>query len=111
MNRLKELRKQKKQTQKELALELKIPLRTLQSWENKESQIKQDKAQTLADYFGVNIAYLLGYSDFSSRNLRDLLFCEIKAEKEYKVVRVGNENFVSENRVLNIIDKYVPETD
>ena len=40
MNRLKELRRQKKQTQKELGLELEIPLRTLQSWENGESQIK-----------------------------------------------------------------------
>ena len=63
MNRLKELRRQKKQTQKELALELGIPLRTLQSWENGESNIKPDKAQQLANYFGVNVGYLLGYND------------------------------------------------
>lgn len=63
MNRLKELRKGKKQTQKEFAQETGIPLRTLQSWENGESHIKPDKAQQLADYFGVSVGFLLGYSE------------------------------------------------
>lgn len=63
MNRLKELRKSKKLTQIELADEIKIPYRTLQRWENEESQIKPDKAQQLADYFGVPVGYLLGYND------------------------------------------------
>ena len=61
MNRLKELRKDKKLTQVEFSKEIKIPYRTIQSWENEESQIKPDKAQQLADYFGVNVGYLLGY--------------------------------------------------
>nr|DAR97883.1 MAG TPA: Repressor protein CI [Caudoviricetes sp.] len=61
MNRLKELRKGKKLTQVEFSKEIKIPYRTIQSWENGESQIKPDKAQQLADYFGVNVGYLLGY--------------------------------------------------
>lgn len=63
MNRLKELRKEKKLTQKELAEETDIPYRTLQRWENGESQIKPDKAKQLADFFGVSVGYLLGYSD------------------------------------------------
>ena len=63
MNRLKELRKSKKLTQIKLADEIKIPYRTLQRWENEESQIKPDKAQQLADYFGVPVGYLLGYND------------------------------------------------
>lgn len=71
MNRLKELRRQKKQTQKELALELEIPLRTLQSWENGESNIKPEKAQQLANYFGVNVGYLLGYSDVPDKYRND----------------------------------------
>ncbi|MCK3922843.1 helix-turn-helix transcriptional regulator [Streptococcus suis] len=62
MNRLKELRQDKKLSQKEIALELQVPLRTYQRWENGESQIKPDKAQQLADYFSVHIGYLLGYS-------------------------------------------------
>ncbi|QBX23929.1 helix-turn-helix domain-containing protein [Streptococcus dysgalactiae] len=61
MNRLKELRKDKKQTQKELAQDFGVALRTLQSWENNKHAIKPDKAQQLADYFGVSVGYLLGF--------------------------------------------------
>lgn len=115
MNRLKELRKTKGLTLDELSKELKkkhgLSLSTgqLSSHENsKRSPRKESTWKTIADFLGVNIAYLLGYSDFPAMSLRELLFHEIKAEKEYKVIRIGNENFISENRVLNIIDKYVP---
>ncbi len=64
MNRLKELRQEKKLSQKELAENIGVHYRTLQNWENGESQIKPEKAQQLADYFGVSVGYLLGYSDF-----------------------------------------------
>lgn len=63
MNRLKELRTEKKLTQKELAKKIGVHYRTLQNWETNETQIKPDKAQILADYFGVTAGYLLGYSD------------------------------------------------
>ena len=68
MNRLKELRKSKKLTQIELADEIKIPYRTLQRWENEESQIKPDKAQQLADFFGVSVGYLLGFTESKGGN-------------------------------------------
>lgn len=106
MNRLKELRKEKKLSQKELADYLGINEKTISRWENGESTIKSDKAQALADHFGVNPAYLLGFTDSPADNLRDLLFHEIKALKEYRVLRSGFENFISENDVLNVIDKY-----
>lgn len=61
MNRLKELRKEKKLSQKAIAEIFEVPTRTWQRWENGESQIKPDKAQALADYFGVSVGYLLGY--------------------------------------------------
>lgn len=61
MNRLKQLRKSRKMTQQELAEAVSIPKRTIQRLENNESQIKPDKAQILADYFGVDVPYLLGY--------------------------------------------------
>ena len=63
MNRLKELRKEKKLSQKEIAQEMSISEKTLSRWENGESQIKPEKAQQLADFFGVSVGYLLGYSD------------------------------------------------
>ena len=49
MNRLKELRQEKKLSQKEIS-----------RWENGENAIKSDKAQQLADYFKVGVGYLLG---------------------------------------------------
>lgn len=63
MNRLKELRQEKKLSQKEIAETLGFSLRSFQRMENGESQIKPEKAQQLADYFGVSVGYLLGYSD------------------------------------------------
>ena len=63
MNRLKELRQGKKLSQKEIAETLGFSLRSFQRMENGESQIKPEKAQKLADYFGVSVGYLLGYND------------------------------------------------
>lgn len=63
MNRLKELRKEKKLSQKEIAKEMSISEKTLSRWENGESQIKPEKAKQLADYFGVSVGYLLNYTN------------------------------------------------
>ena len=63
MNRLKELRKQKGLTQQELADEISVSKITILRWENEERQIKTEKAQQLADYFGVSVGYLLGYDE------------------------------------------------
>ena len=61
MNRLKELRKNSGKTQKEVFEETGIPIRSIQNWENGKRQINSESAKQLADYFGVDIAYLLGY--------------------------------------------------
>lgn len=61
MNRLKELRQKNELSQKEIAEILGFSLRSFQRMENGESQIKPEKAQQLAEYFGVNVGYLLGY--------------------------------------------------
>ena len=63
MNRSKELRKEKKITQQEMADTFQVSKRTVLYWESGEKQIKPNKAQELACYFGVSIGYLLGYSD------------------------------------------------
>lgn len=65
MNRLKELRKEKGLTQQGLADIVGVTKRTIIAWENGERDIKSDKAQILADYFGVSVAYLLGYSEYN----------------------------------------------
>ena len=63
LNRIKELRQKEKLTQEELANKIGVTKRTIIAWEKGERQIKQDKAQQLADYFGVSVRYLLGYED------------------------------------------------
>lgn len=73
MNRLKELRKKKGISQKEFSKEHNIPLRTLQSWENGESQFKADRGQQLAEYFGVSLNHLLGFEDEPHKSMPDLV--------------------------------------
>lgn len=108
MNRLKELRKEKKLTQQELADTFQVSKRTVQYWENGESQIKPDKAQKLADYFGVNVGYLLGYTTNPKKYEDELIltspltrkiFTHSYKQKKEKV-RDAFDNFVLENSLL-----------
>lgn len=73
-NRLKELRIAKGFSQKkfyeEIILEklgLDITLRTYQNWENPENEIKSKPALLLAEYFNVNVEYLLGESVYKNQ--------------------------------------------
>ena len=79
MNRLKELRQEKKLSH----------YRTLQNWENGESQIKPEKAQQLADYFGVSVGYLLGYEE--AKTLENIL----KDAEEY--LEMTEDDLLSDN--------------
>ena len=63
MNRLKELRQEKKLSQKEIADLLEVSEKTISRWEKGENAIKSDKAQQLADIFGVSVGYLLGFNN------------------------------------------------
>mgnify|MGYP000857950207 FL=1 len=62
MNRIKELRKQRKITQKALADIFGVSVRTIQKWEHGDTAIKAVKTKKLADYFEVSEGYLFGYS-------------------------------------------------
>ena len=93
MNRLKELRKEKKLSQDKLSKELDINLRTIQRWENGESQIKPDKAQQLADIFGESVGYILGYE------LEGMTKRSIYEEVYSALLRVKTENPNHDDRV------------
>lgn len=67
MNRLKQLRKEKGLTQQELSEVIAVSYRTIQNWENGESQINPEKIQQLADFFGGSVGYLLGYEPESEQ--------------------------------------------
>ena len=80
MNRLKELRKEKGDTQEVVAKAMGVTRRGYQKWENEESQIKPEKAKQLADYFGVSVGYLLNYSN----NKKDPFDGYIPTPREYR---------------------------
>lgn len=63
MNRLKELRKEKKLYQKMVAKIFGVDVRTWRRWECGEAQIRTDKLKEFADYFEVTEGYLLGYTN------------------------------------------------
>ena len=61
MNRIKEIRQKEGLSQQALAKKIGVSYRTIQNWENGVNQIKPEKAQKLADYFGVSVGFLLGF--------------------------------------------------
>ena len=92
MNRLKELRKQKKLTQQGLADEISVSKITILRWENGERQIKEEKAQQLADYFGVSIGYLLGYSEYPDK---DLAYDDLRKKDKNDFANVAKAKILS----------------
>lgn len=89
MNRLKQLRKEKGLTQQELSEVIAVSYRTIQNWENGESQIKTNKVSQLADYFGVSVGYLLGYEPESEQvgNYQKIKICFSNGEELSFLVR------------------------
>ena len=125
MNRLKELRQEKKLSQKAIAEMLAVNEKTVSRWENEESQIKPEKAQQLADFFGVSVGYLLGYE--SNRDLRNHLvhgttdlnpddFSDfIKKENELffneNLQRLSEKNFINFVKYINDCNFYISDKD
>ena len=73
MNRLRELRKEKKLTLKEVSSQLeqnnlKISPDALAKYERGDREPKLETWQKLADFFGVSVPYLQGVSDIDDPN-------------------------------------------
>ena len=79
MNRLKELRKAKKDTQAKLAKLMDVNVKTISRWENGEFDIKPAQAKMLADYFKVPVPYLLGYDTETLTNKQQLYLQKLKS--------------------------------
>lgn len=89
MNRLKQLRQKTGDTQEDVAKAIGVTRRGYQKMENEESQIKSDKAQKLAKYFGVSVGYLLGYEPESEQasNNQKIKICFSDGEELNFLVR------------------------
>lgn len=95
MNRLKELRKEKGLTQQGLADIVGVTKRTIIAWENRERDIKTDKAQQLADYFGVSVGYLLGFSSDKFKVKPSSDFGKARDEKEEERAKYGYDKLIT----------------
>ena len=93
-NRLKELRKVKNVSQKELSDLLKLTPQAISKWENGLSEPDNDSLITLAEFFNVSTDYLLGKSNIENAEnpyddeLEQVLFSKAKdlTEDEKKAV-------------------------
>ncbi|MGQ7330826.1 helix-turn-helix domain-containing protein [Streptococcus suis] len=75
MNRLRELRKERKLTQEKLASEIGTTQLSISKWESGKYGISSKKVLALADYFGVPVGYLLGYeASAKTDSLSDRIF-------------------------------------
>lgn len=92
MNKIKQLRKLKHIKQKTLASKLGVSQRTVGNWESGLSQVKPDKAKAIADIFGVDVSYLLGYAQ------EGVLQRSITEEVHNAILRVQSERPDHEDR-------------
>ena len=97
MNRLKELRKDKKISQTTLAKLLNVNEKTISRWENGESQIKPEKAEKLAEFFKVNVGYLLGYDDKPYKPLHEFVN-ELREQEELEKSFTAFLDFLYKNK-------------
>lgn len=105
MNRLKELRTEKGLTQQELANVVEVTKLTIANWENEKHKIKSDKAQQLADYFGVEVGYLLGYNEGHNRIYEVLGIHPEKGSMGvidlYDLIEAPNLGFIKDKKILD----------
>lgn len=85
--RLKELREEKGLTQEELALMLGLKRQSISNYENGGRQPDYNTLIKIADFFGVTVDYLIGHSDFRTR------------EEEFK-----GKNFYEKYKLEEVID-------
>lgn len=107
MNRLKELRKQKGLTQQGLADEISVSKITVLRWENEERQIKPEKAQQLADFFGVSVGYLLGYSEYRDSQEASFHLNKINPNDPYNLVRARICSILGDDLMEELERQYV----
>ena len=120
-NRLKSLRLAEGMSQVEFynkvikdELGLNVTLRTYQNWEKPENEIKSKPAQMLADYFGVNVGYLLGISDEAStfKTIGSVLDNLDIMKKYYEIISDADNIEASklQQKSYDILEKYIDDS-
>ncbi len=79
MNRIKELRLKNNIKQAELAKAIKVSQAALSGYETEKYEADLDTYRRIADYFGVNLGYLLGGDDRSANAIRVPVYSKVPA--------------------------------
>lgn len=105
MIRLKQLRKEQKVTQIELAQMLNVKQTTISNWENEITEIDQQSLFTLADYFNVSVDYLLGRDNASFSEEKPQLHIPDKY-KDMLVAFEGGADDLTQDDIDDVV-KYI----
>lgn len=97
MNRLKELRKEKKLTQADISEILNVQPAAVSKYETNRASLTEDSISTLCKYFHVTSDFLLGLSNFNGLDKGSVAEYLKKLESEYNSKISLSEE---ENRVL-----------
>lgn len=93
--RLKEIRNSRKLTQQQVADLLSIPLRTYQNYERGINEPDTAILCKMADYYGVSVDYLVGYSNVSAQfPLTDMPDDEIELLDTYRQMSDTDKNVI-----------------
>ena len=82
-NRLKEIRQEKKLSQKDLAKKLNISQQAISLYEKGDRELKLETWQKLADYFNVSVPYLQGM---------DQIWYQAECLECHKVFRISSQD-------------------
>ncbi len=82
-NRLKEIRQEKKLSQKDLAKKLNISQQAISLYEKGNRELKLETWQKLADYFNVSVPYLQGL---------DKIWYQAECLECHKVFRISSQD-------------------
>ncbi len=85
-NRLKHLRSNVYKTQKDIALDLVMPLRTYIQYENKSRSLNIQLLHTFANYFNTSIDYIIGLTDETKPHEKSIVEWNTKTNTDEKVV-------------------------
>ena len=83
MNRIKEIRQEKKLSQKDLAKKLNISQQAISLYEKGDREPKLETWQKLADYFNVSVPYLQGI---------DQIWYQAECLECHKVFRISSQD-------------------
>lgn len=100
--RIKRLREEKGLTQQDMADALNVKRQTVAQWENGERDLKTGYIIDLAEYLNVSSDYLLGISDYKTKENTDIGAVLGLSEKAIEAIKdIPNRSIFSEKNILD----------